>query len=110
MTETVYDNLSEFHPVRYLAFRDSEHHGAIFSIKTGTEEFTHELANLLRGKIHHSDNLLGDEFFFAIVDSYLCAGFFDSDFSSKIHSKTIGWFPCLRKILDGDDGSHSELD
>ena len=63
--------LSELGSVWNMAFWDREDDTSIFTVESRTEEFTHEWTDLFRRKIHHTDYLLPEEFFFAVVDSDL---------------------------------------
>ena len=54
-----------------MAFWDREDDTSVFTVESRTEEFTHEWTDLFRRKIHHTDYLLPEEFFFAVVDSDL---------------------------------------
>ena len=59
--------LSELRPIRDFSLRDSEYDASIFLVESCAEELTYEWSYLLRWEVHHSHDLLTDEFFFCIV-------------------------------------------
>ena len=102
--------LSEFCAIWYRTFWDRENHRSIFTVESGTEEFTDERSDPLRWEIHHTDYLLPEEFFFAVVDSDLSTWLLRADLSSEIHPELVGTFASFREIFHTDDCSHTELD
>ena len=93
-----------------MAFWDREDDTSVFTVESRTEEFTHEWTDLFRRKIHHTDYLFPEEFFFAVVDSDLSTWLLRADLSSEIHPELVGAFASFRKILHTDDGTDTEFD
>jgi hypothetical protein len=101
--------LSEFCSILYLSLWDREYHRAIITIESGTQELTHEFADLLDREVHHSNDLFSDEFLSCIVYCDLCTGLFDSYITAKIYPDLVCGFPCFWIWLCSDDGTDSEL-
>lgn len=89
--------------------RNCEYDRIIRFYEASHETFGYKWTNLFWCKVHYSDNLFPEKFFFGVFFCDLCAGMFDSDSLSKINYKLIGWLSCFRKIWNRNDRSNSEF-
>lgn len=102
--------LCEFCPIWNFSFWNREYHRSIFSVKSGTEEFTHEWSDPLREKVHDSDDLLSDDLVYGVVSRDLRTRLLDPDFSSEVYPDFVRWLPRFRKNFCADDCTDSKFD
>ena len=104
-----HDTSGEFGAIGHLAVGASQHHRAVFAMKSGHQAFRAHRTDLLGWEIDHRNNLATDQFFAIVQVGYLRAGFSQTDVLTKIDLQLVGGFARFGKFVYCDDGAHAEL-
>ena len=111
MTFTIYVSyiLSQLCSILHLSLGDGEYHRTILTIKSRTQELTHEFADLFDGEVHYTYDLLADEHLSCVVHCDLGTRLFDPDLRSKIYPDLVCGFPRFWVFLSSDDRTDTEF-